>query len=432
MPKPHNIGFSLKAENALVHSAVITIPKEIVLSLYIQASRSQMSAVQTQGFHKGHVPLAYITENFKSNLIEHIKEFLYRYFVVEHLLQEIFDNKLLVAGKPRLADIYLTPEEDARYTFELSIVPNVQIQEWKYLPFKAPKRKNYKDLDRQVESFIEDEREFLKNTPFAYAQIGDWVQFDVTIVDSEKKPICDTYAAHLWLKLGDEEADTTFHELFLGKNIGDSFVTHNKALQEHFSTIMDTNYSFLVSINDILKGNYFCLEYFKKHFKLKTNKELYQKLIEVFSYRNDQSLRRSIAEESLKLLLSKHKFVTPNHIVLRQQQVILDGIKQNPDYHVYRMQKDFHEQVRQLAEKQIRETLLIDQLAYHEELEISEADIKSYLNLTNRPRMKDFIYFDYPVTKVNGQEIPFSTCELKRFSLREKALNHIIYHLMKK
>lgn len=428
----YSLDFSLKQLSSVLHTAQIIIPHEIVSKLYAQASKSQMAAFQTHGFNKGNVPFEYITENFKPTLIEHIKEFLYRYLVVDHLLHEIAKNKLLVAGKPRLTAIDVDIERDARFTFELSIIPPIQIQEWKYLPFKAPKRKNYKDLDRQVESFIEEERESLKNSPFDCAQIGDWVNFEVILLDEENKPLCGTMTAKLWLKLGDEEADTIFHELFVGKKVGDTFVTTNKALQDYFSPRIETQYRFQVTIKDILKGNYFCLEYFKRHFKLKTNKELYQKLIEVFSYRNDLSLRRSMAEESLKLLLSKNRFSTPNHVVLRQQQIILDVVRTNPDYHVYRMQKDFQERVRQLAEKQVRETLLIDQLAYHEDIQVLDADIKSYLNLTTRPRMKDFIYFDSPITKISGQETPFCSEELKRFSLREKTLNHIIYHLMKK
>ena len=55
---------------------------------------------------------------------------------------------------------------------------------------------------------------------------------------------------------------------------------------------------------------------------------------------------------------------------MRQQKNVLDKIKYNPDYHVYRMQKDFQDRVRQLAEKQIRETIFLDQLAYEENLDI--------------------------------------------------------------
>ena len=117
---------------------------------------------------------------------------------------------------------------------------------------------------------------------------------------------------------------------------------------------------------DIVPNAYFCLDQFKQHFRIKSNKEMYQKLIEVFSYRNDLSQRRTMVEESFKLLFSKHRFEIPNHLVLRQQKKVMDAIQYNPDYHVYRVQKDFKDAVRELAEKQAREEIFLDQLAYEE------------------------------------------------------------------
>jgi FKBP-type peptidyl-prolyl cis-trans isomerase (trigger factor) len=158
---------------------------------------------------------------------------------------------------------------------------------------------------------------------------------------------------------------------------------------------------------------------------------MHQKLIEIFSSRNDLSLRRSIVEEALKLLVNKHRFDLPNHLILRQQKNILDAIQANPDYHVYRIQPDFNDKVRMLAEKQAKERVLLDQLAYDEGIEINDLDVKGYLNLINRPRTKEFIYFDPPETKIRGQETPIPSEELKHACLREKTLNHLIYQLTK-
>jgi len=429
----HPLVFELKQEDPFFCYGSVIVPAPLIDMLYKEASLSQQFHAQTHGFHKGEVPLEYITEFFKSNLTSHVKELLFKYLVVNFLFQEITNKKLIVAGEPRLIDIQIQPAHSGVYTFELSLFPSFQVQEWKYLPFKAPKRKNYKDLDRQVETFIEEEKKALEGTDANTLHIGDWVNFEVVLLERiNNQPLFGQHKAQFWLKLGDEEADSAFHDVFLEKKVGDSFITSNRALQNYFNDHIDASYHFLVTINEILKNNYFCLEHFKRHFKLKTNKELYQKLIEVFSYRNDLSLRRSMAEESLKLLLSKHRFTIPNYLILRQQKNILDKIKSNPDFHVYRMQKDFQEQIKQLAEKQIREIIFLDQLAYHEDLEVGDGDIKGYLNLTNRQRMKDFLYFDIPTTKIGGQELPLVSSELNRFYLREKALNHIIYHLMKK
>ena len=159
---------------------------------------------------------------------------------------------------------------------------------------------------------------------------------------------------------------------------------------------------------------------------------MHKKMIEVFSYRNDISQRHAMVEESLQALLSKHRFSVPNSLILRQEKVLLDRIKYNPDYHVYRAQKDFLQQIHELAKKQIIETIFIDKMAYHESITVTDDDIKGYLNLSNRPRTKEFIYFDTPSFKIQGQEVPIPTEELRRFCLREKAINYAIYHLTKK
>ena len=112
--------------------------------------------------------------------------------------------------------------------------------------------------------------------------------------------------------------------------------------------------------------------------------------------------------------------------------MVLQAVQDNPDYHVYKSQPDFKEQIRQLAEKQLKETIIIDAIAYQEGIKVSQEDIRAYLNLLKRPRMKEFLHFILPPNKVLGQDIPLSAELVKRFCLREKTLNHIIGHLIKK
>jgi FKBP-type peptidyl-prolyl cis-trans isomerase (trigger factor) len=82
-----------------------------------------------------------------------------------------------------------------------------------------------------------------------------------------------------------------------------------------------------------------------------------------------------------------------------------------------------------IAYKEISQALIIDQLAMRENLSVDHDDIKQYLNLLKRPRTKEFVYFTPPPTRINGKETPMPAEELKQYCLREKALNHIIYHL---
>ena len=410
----------------------IVVPADLVDLLYHAAAQSQQHSVQTFGFHHGKVPLDYIKQNFTKNLAEHVKELLFKYCVINYLYEQIRRNKLVVVGDPRLTDIKLRPGEDARFVFDLSLFSDLSIYEWKYFPFKAPKRKNYKDLDRQADTFIEEEKKRLQVLDSETLAIGDWVGFDLSFVDENNEPLLEDFVQSFWFKLGSDETESPLRQLFIGKKLGETFHSDHEVLQSYFSDQLDANYLFRIAITSTIPHHYFCFDQFKRTFRIKTNKDMHKKLIEVFSYRHDISQRHAMVEEAFRALLAKHQFTIPNHLILRRKKELIEQIRHNPDYHVYRAEKDFEEQVRNLADKLVKETIFIDKLAYHENIAITDDDIKGYLNLTNRPRMKEFIYFDLPSFKVQGQEMPIAADELKRICLREKAINYIIYHLTKK
>ncbi len=432
LPSPYKLSFELQAIRPDFGYATVVVPKEIVDILYHAAAESQQHSAQTYGFHHGTVPIEYIKKNFKKNLTEHLKELLLKYCVINFLYKQIRNLKIVVAGEPRLHAIKIEPGHGAQFTFEFSMFPELGIYEWKYFPFKAPKRKNYKDLDRQVETFIEQEKKLLVSMENDSLTIGDWICFELAFVGQEQQPLLEGFSQKFWFKLGEDETESPLRTIFLDRKLGETFYSNHQTLQEYFCEDLDTNYNFKITISSALAHNYFCFDQFKRAFRIKTNKDMHKKLIEVFSYRNDISQRLAMVEEAFHALLSKHQITIPNHLILRRKKLLLEGMKKNPDYNVYRVQKNFQNQIHKLAQKQATETIFIDKLAYHENLSISDEDIKGYLNLMNRPRMKEFIYFGLPSFKIQGQEVPIAAEELKRTCLREKAINYVIYHLSKK
>lgn len=411
----------------------VIVPKACVSAVYQRALVAQKDEVHTYGFPKGATPLLYIEHNYRASLLEHVEEFLFKYFVISFLHKKLLEKKIFIAGEPRLHTIVVDPQRDAEFHFDISVLAPIDLSRWKSLPFKAPKRKNYKDIDRQVDFFLEEEKANMKKIQeCGTVSVGDWVCFDIALVDGESKEHLSSHRENLWLKIGNEEADVPFQELFIDKKQGDIFFTDAKCLQDYFASGINTNYFFTLEIRDVVYNSYFSLDHFRQHFRLRTNKEVQQKLIEVFSYRNDLSLRRAMAEEALALLTMKHHIEVPNYLILRQQQIVLDAVLANPDYQVYKMQSNFKENVKQLATKQVREMIIVDQLKHEENIVVTNDDLKGYLNLSIRPRTKEFIYFNVPNTKIDGQEMPMSSVALGHPCLREKTLNHIIYNLTKK
>ena len=419
-------------DSSVLRTISVTVPSDIVKTVYQQAVIAQQKHSKPYGLQQNEAPLSYIEQAYQGHILNQVHEFLFKFFVINVLYEELRNQKVLLAGSPRLTAITMDEYTNAIYRFSATVFSQMDIMEWKYFPFKAPKRKRYKDLDRQVELFIEEEEHNKEQLAKQHICIGDWVNFDIMLANEEGETLLDGYHENLWLKIGNEEADITYQELFLGKNIGDVIVTHNEGLQEYFNEEAGSNFNFCITIRDIIPHAYVCLDSLKKQFRIKTNKELHQKLIEVFSYRNDISQRKTMIDEACRLMLTKHMFNAPHFLVLRQQEELLHTIQSNPDYLVYKMQKDFQRSLEQLAERQVKETILMDAIAFKEHLEISHDDVKNYLNLTKRMRTREFIHFRLPSTKVRGQEEPIITQELMTYCLREKALNHIIYHLTKK
>src|SRR4029077_11831649 len=108
----------------------------------------------------------------------------------------------------------------------------------------------------------------------------------------------------------------------------------------------------------------------------------------------------------------------------QQQDLVLQTVKYNPDYYVYRTQKDFQKRIEQLARKQVAELLILDQIAYYENIEPTYVDIRTYFNFLKRPRTKEFVYFNPPITRLDGQESLLYQEEIAHLSCREKTINH--------
>ena len=152
--------------------------------------------------------------------------------------------------------------------------------------------------------------------------------------------------------------------------------------------------------------------------------------MEVFSYRNDISQRKAIIEELFHLFLTKHRFEIPKHLILRRQEDLITTLAKQPDYQVYRSQKNFLSYIELLAEKQIKEEILIDQIAQKENIILDAKDVSGYLHFFNNKKLKEFIYFK-PLETLDEQARPINIYLLNQAAHREKTLNFIIHILTK-
>jgi len=426
------LSFNLKKLSSHLYQISIEIDPEIVKSAYIETIELYKAETNPLGIDKNRIPSEYIEIKHQNEILNKLKIFQFKYFILDFLIHKIKDLKIPLANYPRLTKIINDGNFKLKYIFDVSIADAIELKEWKNFIFRPPKRKKYKDLDKQVENFIKEENLATKKQNFNIIEENDWVLFDAFLVDNKKVLLWPKHQCSFCIKIGTHHLINAFQKLFLDKKTGDSFFTNRLPLEEESSLDGESNnYLFMIKINAITKGDTFLIDTFKSTFKLKSKQDIHRKLIEAFSFKDDLSQRYSTIEELFHLLLSKHRFEVPTHIVIRRQEDILLSLMKQPDYQVYKTQKDFSKQIALLAEQQLKEEILIDQITYTENISANENDIQNYLFLLNHNKLREFIHFKPLHEQLEKTNIPLNACLLNQIACREKTLNHIIHMLTK-
>jgi len=418
----HHVSSHLGKINVLAPDDIVKKVFDLTVNLY-------KKEIQVLGFSVA--PDSYVKEHYRDEIDSAVKNFLLHYFVLDFIIERVIELKIPVASYPRLIAVEDIFQVGVNFTFDISLADNLEIKEWKYFPFKSPRRKNYKDLDKQVDIFLKKSIEGIKKIKYDVVEDGDWVYFEVILTDNDNKIILPFYKRCFWLKINPQSFTVIVSKYFSNKKNGDSFCIDLLPLSKDFEDNIFERHNFFVTIKDIVKGNVFLVNDFRSVFKLKNKVELHEKLIEVFSFRNDVSQRRSIIEEMFHLFFSKHRFEVPKHLVIRKKEDLLLFIKKRPDYLVYKQNLDFEDQVERLSERILKEEILMDQIAGNEDIIVDSKDIKCYLNLLCNSRLKEFVYFR-PLNEAFDESIvPIHDTLLQQTCRREKTLNHILYTLTK-
>ena len=426
----NNFSVQTKAVSSHLVETKVKIPTKIIKKIYGQAVKLYSKHAKPQGLKNITLPNKFVEEEHAKDIKNNVKKFVLKHLVLDHLLNQISNKKIPIANHPRLTDMNLTSDGEAEYTFDVSVATPIQLKEWKLFTFKAPKRKKYKDLDKQVDLFIKREQDKSKAQNKNIVENNDWVSFDAVIVDDNRKPILCLHKSNFWVKINTQHVEKPFQKSFMGKSVNDTFLVNEIPASEEISDSLSERCNFLITIKSITKGSSLSVDAIKTIFRLKNKSELHNKLIEVFSYRNDISQRRSIVEEIFHLFFSKHRFEIPKHLTIRKKESLLEMLRKQPDYQVYKSQKDFGEKIETLAEKLLKEEILIDQISYKENIKANKKDINNYLTLFNNNRLREFVYFKPTFEPIEDSDIPLSESFLKLAVQREKTLNHIIYTLM--
>ena len=96
--------FEIISENQQLISALVKVSPDLVNKMYHNSLVAYSLKTRPKGLITGSTPISYIEKNFKATIVEQLKSFIFWYSVISFLHKKIRQEKLIIAGEPRLKE----------------------------------------------------------------------------------------------------------------------------------------------------------------------------------------------------------------------------------------------------------------------------------------------------------------------------------------
>jgi hypothetical protein len=408
----------------VINSIIIDIPAVLLEKLMSFLIIKKKKDLIMYGFENGNIPCEYIKIHYHNSLQSHLEHVFYNFYAHDVLVCQLRSKGSYI---PKLFEIECSVDlKNDKISFIYNYIDN--LLQYDVLPdfkkLKFPERKKYRDLDRQAKLIIETEQKNKKNIIPVYIEEGDWV--GIRIYLSDGKHIIDSkLTLKMWLNITNESIDKEIRDVFLSKKLHDNFFSDAFFLNECLSTNF-INHTFYIEIEDHVSKNYFCFDGFKDAFNY-DNKEIFEKIIDIFSLRNDVSLKKEKAQMTVRYFLEKIKIQIEPKIIKEHEVIIQSKIVKNPDYLLYQSDLNFALNIKRLACRQGMEKILIDYFIYIYQISSNKNLLYWYLNILQRHRLKDFLYFDIShVYDNSSKSMLINNSIIEQMALREKTIEFLI------
>jgi trigger factor len=379
----------------------VELPGEAVSRQLKKAYNRLNRSAKVRGFRPGKVPLTILKRHYGDQVNQEVGLDL----INETLMEAVAQTGMEVVSQSDLDREPLQEGEPFRYSFVVEVKPEVQAREYNNIPAKRPPVV-VSDEEVAAELALRREANFhlasLKEP--RPIQEGDHAILDFkTFVDG--KPLPDGEAKGFHLEVGSNRFNPEFENEIIGASKGEEKEIQvafpvdygNKNLAGKKATfqvaVKDIREKVLPELNDEFAKN---LGGFESLQDLRS--AVRQELEKNKMKRIDDEIWVQICDE----LLNRNPFEVPRSMVEQELQRMLDTIQyrlssQNLTLEQAGMDEEtFKERNREMAERRVRTSLLLERISHQEKIEISDEELEQGLRETaekmNQPydKVRDF------------------------------------------
>jgi len=368
------------------HELELTIPAGDVQQETDRVTLNYQKKAHLKGFRPGKAPLGVIKSSYATNIRQDVLETL----IPKALDKKFEEEKLQVVGQPEVKDLHYHDGQDVHFKVAFEVAPKIELGDYRNLevPYAEPAVADA-DLDQEITSLRESKAEFVNLDPRP-AVSGDFVRLAIESTGGVAEPV---KSDDLSLELGSADTLPEFTEGIAGMAPGDEKDLTVTYPEDYGSpNLQGKTVAFHVQLKQIQRKE---LPELNDEFAKDVGD--YQSLDELKAAIRNQIFRereRTAQDEAkskiIDQLIERHEFPVPDAYVEMQLRSGLERMlrqlsMQGADLSQLKLDPErFRESQKPQATKDVKASLLIEEIANRESIEAMQDEVDRELQVASR------------------------------------------------
>jgi len=359
----------------------VTIPKESVLSEMDFGYKDLGKKVKVKGFRKGKVPRGILKRHYEKQVEEEVITKL----VNDSYPKALKENKIVPVSQPTIDNGSVEEGKEFTYSAKFEVKPELEVKG--YIGIEFHKKRLYvseEDTDNKLSELQQSHAQLQELDDPRPIEAADFIVVDYQGFLGDEPIEGEEVSDHL-VELGSGSFSPKFEEHFLGLKKGD---------EKSFEVILPEDYNnkdlagkeatFKVKIKGIKEKIVSELndDFAKDLGEYDTLNELREKIRENLENMERLRIESDVREKILDKLVEENSFEVPPSLVDQHLLYMINDMHMRLAFQGLTMEQVGHsfdslkEQYKSQAEKEVKCSLLLEEIAKKESIEVDEKDIE--------------------------------------------------------
>jgi trigger factor len=346
-----------------------------------RAYRELAKHARVRGFRPGKVPRRVLERMYAGSLAEQIEHSL----VAETLEEAIQEAGLEAAAEPAVESSAPKPGESFRYTARVEVKPEIELPDLAGLPAQRPRVDvSGEDVERELEALRQRSAPLLEEPEGTALAEGHIATLDF-VGRIGGQPFEGGSGQGVDVELGSGQFIPGFEEQLVGSGAGDDLEVTVRFPEDYGrDELAGQQAVFAVHVATVKRREVPSLddEFAKDLGEFSTLEELRQRIRGDLEASRDRAARSVLQRTLLDSLLERTSFEVPPGVIEQRLQQELYSARQRlegqlEDDALAEQLARWKEEWRERAERQVRESLLLEAVARSEELTVTPEDVEA-------------------------------------------------------